>query len=237
MPLRVIYDRYRYQIPVNPTTGLRFFEAGNKPKCIVGPDTVTRMLDAWPPSTGRSGQPTSTPASRKGELQALRVEDVQPFPEGRWGLIEVRENMDRYEGVVSTKSSAGKRKVPVPEQLYAILEEHLLSLGRNEGLVFGKTASQPFNYGTLRERSAVAWRKAGIVPRSTSPTTTPRSTRPKRRRSRTYRAVGCTTAPVLKTGWATGPMPLPGRDPSLRRWRARRLPGPVQVTLSDAPPA
>ena len=38
-----------------------------------------------------------------------------------------------------------------------------------------------------------------------------------RRRSRTYRAVGCTTAPVLKTGWATGPMPLPERDPSLRR--------------------
>src|SRR5437764_786210 len=33
-----------------------------------------------------------------------------------------------------------------------------------------------------------------------------------RRRSRTYRAVGYTTAPVLKTSWATGPMPLPGFD-------------------------
>src|SRR5512133_3328580 len=31
-----------------------------------------------------------------------------------------------------------------------------------------------------------------------------------RRRSRTYRAVGYTTAPVLKTSWATGPMPLQG---------------------------
>src|SRR5207302_1329519 len=29
-----------------------------------------------------------------------------------------------------------------------------------------------------------------------------------RRRSRTYPAVGYTTSPVLKTGWATGPMPL-----------------------------
>ena len=29
-----------------------------------------------------------------------------------------------------------------------------------------------------------------------------------RRRSRTDRAVGCTTARVLKTRWATGPMPL-----------------------------
>ena len=29
-----------------------------------------------------------------------------------------------------------------------------------------------------------------------------------RRRSRTYPAVGYTTSPVLKTGWATGPVPL-----------------------------
>jgi hypothetical protein len=56
-----------------------------------------------------------------------------------------------------------------------------------------------------------------------------------RRRSRTYRAVGCTTAPVLKTGWATGPVPLPERDPSLRRvpptGRA------FDITLRGAPPA
>ena len=32
-----------------------------------------------------------------------------------------------------------------------------------------------------------------------------------RRRSRTYRGVGCTPAPVLKTGWATGPVPLRGQ--------------------------
>jgi hypothetical protein len=37
-----------------------------------------------------------------------------------------------------------------------------------------------------------------------------------RRRSRTYRAVGCTTALVLKTSWATGPMPLRGKASSRR---------------------
>src|SRR5215210_7340012 len=43
-----------------------------------------------------------------------------------------------------------------------------------------------------------------------------------RRRSRTYRAVGYTTALVLKTNWATGPMPL--RDErSARRHRSSRL--------------
>src|SRR3954467_10973399 len=35
-----------------------------------------------------------------------------------------------------------------------------------------------------------------------------------RRRSRTDRAVGYTTAPVLKTGWATGPVPLRGEASS-----------------------
>jgi hypothetical protein len=57
-----------------------------------------------------------------------------------------------------------------------------------------------------------------------------------RRRSRTYRAVGCTTAPVLKTGWATGPMPLPGRDPSLRQTAAHTCTA-LEVKGSGAPTA
>src|SRR5205085_4401214 len=35
-----------------------------------------------------------------------------------------------------------------------------------------------------------------------------------RRRSRTYPAWGCQTCPVLKTGWATGPVPLRGERSS-----------------------
>ena len=46
-----------------------------------------------------------------------------------------------------------------------------------------------------------------------------------RRRSRTYRAVGCTTALVLKTSWATGPMPL--RCERTRAKTARRRTGPA----------
>ena len=47
-----------------------------------------------------------------------------------------------------------------------------------------------------RERSAGAARGRGGTERP---------------RSRTEQAVGCTTGPILKTGWATGPVPL-------RRW-------------------
>src|SRR6188508_325325 len=35
-----------------------------------------------------------------------------------------------------------------------------------------------------------------------------------RRRSRTYPAWGCHASPVLKTGWATGPVPLRGKRSS-----------------------
>jgi len=42
--------------------------------------------------------------------------------------------------------------------------------------------------------------------------------RTERRRSRTYPAVGYTTSPVLKTGWATGPVPLRA-EASRRRQR------------------
>jgi len=47
---------------------------------------------------------------------------------------------------------------------------------------------------------------SGLTKMARNEPSTPYST--ERRRSRTYRAVGCTTAPVLKTSWATGPMPL-----------------------------
>ena len=51
-----------------------------------------------------------------------------------------------------------------------------------------------------RKRPRRAIRETGRKPASVQGT--------ERRRSRTDRAVGCTTALVLKTSWATGPMPL-----------------------------
>src|SRR4051795_3719424 len=44
-----------------------------------------------------------------------------------------------------------------------------------------------------------------------APILAPSLSEAERRRSRTDRAWGCHAAPVLKTGWATGPMPLPGQ--------------------------
>jgi len=90
---------------------------------------------------------------------------VELFAEGQWGLIHVRQSWDRYEGAGEPKSAAGIRTIPIPEPLYVILDEHLLRTGRTEGLIFGPSGTEPFNYFTFRERTERAWKKAGLEPK------------------------------------------------------------------------
>jgi integrase len=106
---------------------------------------------------------------RSGELQALRIEDIELFPAlgetgTSWGLLHIRQAWDKVEGAQGPKSVAGVRDVPVPEPLYEILDEYLVKLARTEGLAFGESATKPFSYHAVRERAERAWRKAGIEP-------------------------------------------------------------------------
>jgi len=59
--------------------------------------------------------------------------------------------------------------VPVCEQLYEILDEHLLRLGRTWGLIFGRSESQPFSYSGVRDRAQRAYKASKVEP-STLPT-------------------------------------------------------------------
>jgi integrase len=161
-PLRRIYKKHRYQIPVNPTAGLEFIAPRNAPKEPVLPDVASAMIEALRVDDGPIIATAFYAGLRKGELQALRIEDVELY-EG-WGVVHVRRNWDRYEGEVAPKSGAGIRSIPIPRQLYEVLDEHLLRIDRTEGLLFGPNGSEPFNYTTLRERMERAWRKAGITP-------------------------------------------------------------------------
>jgi integrase len=62
------------------------------------------------------------------------------------------------------KSAAGTRVVPVCEQLYEILEDHLLRLGRDAGLAFGRSAETPYSYSGVRARAKRAFEKAKLQP-------------------------------------------------------------------------
>jgi integrase len=80
------------------------------------------------------------------------------------GLIDVREGWDKVEGAQAPKSSAGLRIVPIPEQLYELLDEHLLWIGRTSGLMFGGSATQPYSYNGVRDRASSANEDAGLKP-------------------------------------------------------------------------
>jgi len=145
--LRRVFKKHRYSIPVNPTTGLEIIAARNKPKQIVSPDDAARMLNALPPEDRAFWGTAFYAGLRNGELQALRIEDVELF-EG-WGLLHVEQSWDKVEGFTDPKSKAGKRTIPIPEPLYAILEEHLVKLGRTEGLIFGQSETKPYSYNAV----------------------------------------------------------------------------------------
>ena len=97
-------------------------------------------------------------------MQALRVEAVELFADGRWGLLHVRAAWDKREGSQSPKSAAGARTVPVCEQLFDFLDEHLLRLGRTAGLIFGRSDSLPFSYSGHRGRAKKAYEDAALEP-------------------------------------------------------------------------
>jgi hypothetical protein len=103
-PLRVIYRRARYQIPVNPTTGLEIVAAGNKPRRIVAPDVGAKMVAAVPLEERALRATAFMAGLRNGELQGQRIEDIELFEQGRWGLIHVRAGWDRVEGARSRRS-------------------------------------------------------------------------------------------------------------------------------------
>jgi integrase len=65
---------------------------------------------------------------RRGELRALRVEDVDLGH----GLIRVERNWDPREGEIDLKSSAGRRKVPISAVLRGFLVERLSSAEQAE---------------------------------------------------------------------------------------------------------
>jgi integrase len=94
---------------------------------------------------------------RRGELQALRDEDVDLAA----GVIRVERSWDPMAGVIEPKSRAGVRKVPIVGALRAYLAAHRLRRGSVGGLFFGN-GERPFCPETLRARADVKWTKAKL---------------------------------------------------------------------------
>jgi integrase len=154
LAVRAIYKRamFRHEVAVNPTSGLQMPAVRGGRDRIASPEECATLLAALP--RDRALWATAMFAGlRRGELLALRIEDVDLGA----GLIHVRRGWDVKAGEILTKSGKDRR-VPIPAILRDYLDEHLLGLAWSEGLVFGASATSPFTITPTGRRAKTAWK-------------------------------------------------------------------------------
>lgn len=160
-PVRAVY-RHAMKTPstgiaVNPTVGLELPAARGRRDRVAPPEECAKLLAALPDRDRALWATAMYAGLRRGELQALRVEDIDM----QAGVIHVRKGWDQYEGEIATKSGR-ERKVPIADALRVCLAKHLLQLGWGEGLVFGTTSADPFVMTSVAWRADHAWKAAKL---------------------------------------------------------------------------
>jgi integrase len=160
-PLRVlireaIEDGHR---SIDPLAGMKMPRGQGRRERVADRAEAQLLLQALPDSERALWACAFYAGLRRGELQGLRVEDIDLSA----GAIHVRRGWDQYEGAQATKTEAGERVVPLADALKRLLREHLLLTGRRaEQLVFGRSPTEPFIASTVRARALKAWRTAGL---------------------------------------------------------------------------
>lgn len=163
-PLRAIFRRavQREQVAVNPTTWLDLPRPGGGRDRIAAPEEAAALVAALPTEDRALWATAIYAGLRRGEVRALRWSDVDIAA----GVIRVDRTWDDEEGELeSGKTRAARRTVPIASQLRRELAAHKLATGRDgPDLVFGSTASSPFEPSTVRRRALAAWRRARLKP-------------------------------------------------------------------------
>jgi integrase len=156
-PLRAIYRRAIRRdegVTINPTKGLELRRPDGKRERIATPAEAAALIATVSEGERALWACAFYAGLRRGELRALRWSHVDL--ETR--VIDVRRGWDAIEGEQDTKSAAGKRRVPILDLLAAELSGHKTRTGRDgKALVFGRTATEPFNPETVRRSALAAW--------------------------------------------------------------------------------
>ncbi len=156
-PIQAFYRRAidRDELTYNPSERIDLPNGGSKrPKRIASPTEAAGLIAALD-LEDRSVWATAFYAGlRRGELQALRVRDIDL----QSNLIAVERGWDQVEGVIEPKSRAGRRSVPLLAILRDYLSEHLRRTGRSgDDLVFGRSLGEAFYASTVDGRAKRAW--------------------------------------------------------------------------------
>jgi integrase len=163
MPLRVIYRRAIEDgdLAVNPTGHLRLPAVRGRRERIASPEEPKLLLAALPDRDRALWATALYAGLRRGELMALRWEDVDLAT----GVIHVERAYDEKARVhIEPKSNAGRRTIPIVGALRDQLLAHKAREDRGAGLVFGTAAETPFVTSNVWRRAQVAWRRAGLEP-------------------------------------------------------------------------
>jgi integrase len=143
----------------DPTNNLDLPAVRGRRDRIASPLEADALLTALPEAERPLWTTALYAGLRRGELRALDWSDVD-FDRG---VIHVERSWDNKAGEVLPKSEAGRRDVPIAEALRLVLLRHKLAQGRGGlGLVFGRSATRPFNASTVQSRAQRAWAAAGL---------------------------------------------------------------------------
>jgi integrase len=161
IPLKSMYRRAvsRGEIDVNPTLGLELPAVRSRRDRIASPREAAALIAAVPDDDRALWATALYAGLRRGELKALRWEDVDL---GR-NLIHVVRAWDEKDGEIEPKTRHGKRTVPIAIVLREHLVAHRLRCGRAEGRVFGD-GGRPFPATPLSKRAKDAWKATGLNP-------------------------------------------------------------------------
>lgn len=163
MPLRVIFRRAVEDgdVALNPCTHLRLPAVRGRRERIASPEEAEQLLAVLHERDGAIWATALYAGLRRGELMALRWEDVDLAA----GVIHVERAYDEKERVdVEPKSRAGRRTVPIVGALRDVLVEYRAREHRDAGLVFGSSAETPFQPSNVWRRAQTSWKRAGLNP-------------------------------------------------------------------------
>ena len=163
VPLQALYRRHRREVPVNPTRDLDLPEAGGVREWSGTPAEAHAKLAALPAGDRALWATAFFAGLRRGELRALRVSDVHGLADSTEAYLDVSRNWDDQEGEIAPKSTAGTRRVPIPETLRAQLFDHVTRTKRDgDDFIFGPRDGRRSPRATSAPRPTERGEVAGV---------------------------------------------------------------------------
>jgi integrase len=151
------------RVEPNPTIGLKLPAYNARRDDVRNKREVKELLAVCPERERGLVAMAAFVGLREGELMALDRKNLD-LDAGKHGRVHVRSNYDPKNHMFVATKNRRNRTIPITSDLRPYLVAHLLQLGWNEGLVFGRSPTTPFAEATVRSHTDPAWRAAGLKP-------------------------------------------------------------------------